>query len=142
MAHSLSNWMLEIPHIRWAPPGRDARTYFNLWLVLLVSGFGHGAAWNFEAWGAFHGFFLCLDKAFKGTRIARAPAWVGLPVTFVLVLFSWVLFRAETLAHAVAYAGRMVDLFGAAPEAAAPNEFGRRHARRWSRRSCCASGRR
>ena len=126
---SLSNWMREYLYI---PLGGNrhgtARTYFNLWLVFLVSGFWHGAAWNFVAWGAFHGFFLCLDKAFKGTRIARAPAWVGLPVTFVLVLFSWVLFRAESLAHAVAYAGRMVDLFGAAPEAAAAIEFGRRHA--------------
>ena len=126
---SLSNWMREYLYI---PLGGNrhgtARTYFNLWLVFLVSGFWHGAAWNFVAWGAFHGFFLCLDKAFKGTRIARAPAWVGLPVTFVLVLFSWVLFRAESLAHAVAYAGRMLDLFGAAPETAAAIEFGRRHA--------------
>ena len=38
------------------------------------------------------------------------------------------LFRAESLAHAVAYAGRMLDLFGAAPETAAAIEFGRRHA--------------
>jgi D-alanyl-lipoteichoic acid acyltransferase DltB (MBOAT superfamily) len=36
-----------------------------------------------------------LDKLFKGTRVSRAPAWAGIPVTFVLVLFSWVLFRAE-----------------------------------------------
>lgn len=126
---SLSNWMREYLYI---PLGGNrhgtARTYFNLWLVFLVSGFWHGAAWNFVAWGAFHGFFLCLDKAFKNVRIMRAPAWVGLPITFVLVLFSWVLFRAETLAHAVAYLGRMLDLFGAAPDAAAAIEFGRRHA--------------
>ena len=51
-----------------------------------------------------------------------------MPVTFVLVLFSWVLFRAESLAHAMAYMGRMLDAFGAAPEAAAAIEFGWRHA--------------
>ena len=126
---SLSNFMREYLYI---PLGGNrhgpARTYFNLWLVFLVSGFWHGAAWNFVAWGAFHGFFLCLDKAFKGTRISRTPAWAGLPVTFVLVLFSWVLFRAESLAHAMAYMGRMLDAFGAAPEAAAAIEFGWRHA--------------
>lgn len=125
---SLSNFMREYLYV---PLGGNrkgvVRTYLNLWLVFLVSGFWHGAAWNFVAWGAFHGFFLCLDKALKNTRIARAPAWAGVPVTFVLVLFSWVLFRAETLSHAVAYAGRMVDFFGAAPAAAAAIEFGLRH---------------
>lgn len=125
---SLSNWMREYLYI---PLGGNrkgvARTYLNLWLVFLISGFWHGAAWNFVAWGAFHGFFLCLDKLFKGTRVARAPAWVGIPVTFVLVLFSWVLFRAETLAHALAYMGRMVDVFSAAPGAAVAIEIGVRH---------------
>ena len=124
---SLSNFMREYVYVPLGGNRRGvARTYFNLWLVFLVSGFWHGAAWNFVAWGAFHGFFLCLDKLFKNTRILRAPAWVGIPVTFVLVLFSWVLFRAETLAQAVAYMGRMVDAFGAAPDAAAFG-FGRRH---------------
>ena len=125
---SLSNWMREYLYI---PLGGNrkgvARTYLNLWLVFFVSGFWHGAAWNFVAWGAFHGFFLCLDKLFKGTRLSRVPSWVGLPVTFVLVLFSWVLFRAETLTHALAYMGRMVNVFATAPNAATTLEFGLRH---------------
>ena len=125
---SLSNFMREYVYV---PLGGNrkgvARTYLNLWLVFLVSGFWHGAAWNFVAWGAFHGFFLCLDKLFKGTRLSSVPAWVGLPVTFVLVLFSWVLFRAETLPHALAYMGRMVNVFAAAPAIPAVLEFGIRH---------------
>lgn len=125
---SLSNWMREYLYI---PLGGNrkggARTYINLWLVFLISGFWHGAAWNFVAWGAFHGFFLCLDKLFRNTRLARVPAWAGIPVTFVLVLVSWVLFRAESLAQAVAYLGRMADVFSAAPASAAAIEFGRRH---------------
>ena len=125
---SLSNWMREYLYI---PLGGNrkgvARTYFNLWLVFLISGFWHGAAWNFVAWGAFHGFFLCVDKLFKGTRVSRAPAWVGIPVTFVLVLFSWVLFRAETLGQAVAYMGRMLDVAGGASGVPAAFEFGLRH---------------
>jgi alginate O-acetyltransferase complex protein AlgI len=125
---SLSNWMREYLYI---PLGGNrkgvARTYFNLWLVFLVSGFWHGAAWNFVAWGAYHGFFLCLDKLFKGTRISRAPAWLAIPATFVLVLFSWVLFRAPTLPHALAYMGRMVNVLAAgAPESAVALVFGLR----------------
>lgn len=125
---SLSNFMREYLYI---PLGGNrkgvARTYFNLWLVFLVSGFWHGAAWNFVAWGAFHGCFLCLDKLFKNTRLGRAPAWLALPTTFVLVLFSWVLFRAESLPQAMAYLGRMVDVFGPAPQAAASIAFTLRH---------------
>ena len=101
---SLSNFMREYLYV---PLGGNrvgtGRTYLNLWIVFLVSGFWHGAAWNFVAWGAFHGFFLSLDKLTRNTRLARAPAWAGIPATFILVLFSWVLFRADTLAHAMAY---------------------------------------
>ncbi len=103
------------------------RTYFNLWVVFLISGLWHGAAWNFVAWGAFHGLFLCLDKLAKGTRLARVPGWLGLPVTFVLVLLSWVLFRADTLGHALAYAGRMAGLGVAAAPGLALLGLGARH---------------
>jgi alginate O-acetyltransferase complex protein AlgI len=125
---SLSNFMREYLYV---PLGGNRkgewRTYVNLWVVFLVSGFWHGAAWNFVAWGAYHGFFLSLDKLFKNTRISRAPTWVGIPATFVLVLFSWVLFRAPTLTHAVAYMGQMVNVFAAAPGTAAILEFSLRH---------------
>jgi len=36
------------------------RKTFNLWFVFLVSGFWHGAAWNFVVWGGYHGLFLSL----------------------------------------------------------------------------------
>ena len=125
---SLSNWMREYLYIPLGGNRRGAvRTYFNLWIVFLISGFWHGAAWNFVVWGAFHGFFLCLDKLGKDTRLARAPGWIGLPVTFVLVLFSWVLFRAPTLPHALAYMGRMLDLIGTAGEIPTVLGFGLRH---------------
>lgn len=121
---SLSNWMREYLYIPLGGNRRgEGRTYVNLWIVFLISGFWHGAAWNFVAWGAFHGLFLSLDRLFRNTRIARMPAWAGIPATFVLVLFSWVLFRAPSLAHALDYMGRMVAGWTAAPEAAVALEF-------------------
>lgn len=125
---SLSNFMREYVYVPLGGNRKgEGRTYVNLWIVFLVSGFWHGAAWNFVAWGAFHGLFLSLDKLFKGTRLSRLPAGAAIPATFVLVLFSWVLFRAPTLPHAMAYMGRMLDVFGPAPAAVAAIEIGLRH---------------
>jgi len=63
---TLGSWMRDYLYI---PLGGSRvktkrRMYFNLWFVFLASGLWHGAAWNFVIWGAFHGFFLILDKLF------------------------------------------------------------------------------
>ena len=85
------------------------RTYANLAIVMLLGGLWHGANWTFVAWGAYHGLLLIAERA-----AGRAPAWRALPrplrvaATFVLVLGSWVWFRAETLADAAAYFTAMV----------------------------------
>lgn len=105
---SLSNFMREYVYV---PLGGNRvgafRGYLNLWIVFLLSGFWHGAAWNFVVWGAYHGFFLTLDKMTRKTRWARTPLAIALPLNFLLVLFSWVLFRAESLGSAVFYFQRM-----------------------------------
>ena len=94
-----------------------AMTYRNLALVMLLGGLWHGAQWQFVAWGAYHGAIL------SGERwIGKKPFYGALPhsmrvaVTFVLVLFSWVLFRAETLGAAGDYFAAM---FGLQPSYAA-----------------------
>ena len=112
---SLSTWMREYIYI---PLGGSrislARTYVNLWIVFLVSGFWHGASWSFVAWGAFHGFFLSVDKWKKDHHWGDGPRWVAIPVTFFFVCLSWVLFRCNTLPHALHYLGNLFQssLFG------------------------------
>ena len=107
---SLSSWMREYLYI---PLGGNrvgtARQYLNLWVVFLLSGFWHGASWNFVAWGAWHGLFLTLDKALARTRWARLPQPLAVPLTFLLVAFGWVLFRAKDLGHAVGYFRRLLN---------------------------------
>ena len=83
------------------------RMYFNLWVVFLISGFWHGASWNFVIWGAFHGFFLVSDRMFLlkvYRKIGKVPSIV---ITYFIVLVSWVFFRADNLPEAVAYLQRM-----------------------------------
>jgi len=114
---SLSNFMREYLYVPLGGNRRGRlRTYVNLWLVFLVSGFWHGAAWNFVAWGAYHGVFLCLDKWLGDTRLGRLPRWVAVPGTFLLVLFGWVFFRSPDLGYALRFLGVM---FGGGPAATA-----------------------
>lgn len=107
---SLSNWMKEYLYI---PLGGNRvspfRQYANLWIVFLLSGFWHGASWNFIIWGAFHGFFLTLDKIFKPWKWAMVPNWASQLVTFFLISLSWVFFRMETLDQSLKYIGRLFD---------------------------------
>ena len=84
-----------------------SRLYFNLWVVFLISGLWHGAAWNFVIWGAFHGFFLVTDKLFLLKVYKRIGKIPSITATFIITLIGWVLFRAENLHSAGAYLGKM-----------------------------------
>jgi alginate O-acetyltransferase complex protein AlgI len=113
---SLSSFMKDYLYIPLGGSrGGRARTYFNLWIVFLVSGFWHGASWNFLLWGAYHGFFLVADRLFWGERVRKIPRGVAVAFTFVVVLFGWVLFRSPDLGFALRYAGRMTGLLGMEP---------------------------
>ena len=82
-------------------------------ITMLLAGLWHGAAWHFVMWGAFHGVFLVIDRmAGRGGLLKRFPRPARVAGTFLLVLFSWILFRAENLPEA----GRYVSgLFGFSP---------------------------
>jgi len=85
------------------------RLYFNLWVVFLISGLWHGAAWNFVIWGAFHGFFLVADRIFLLKLFSKIGVIPRMLITFVVSLVGWVLFRAETMGEAWDYLGIMFD---------------------------------
>ncbi len=83
------------------------RLYFNLWFVFLVSGLWHGASWSFVFWGAYHGFFLVVERLFLlkvYKRIGRIPS---IAITFLIAVVGWVFFRLEQFDLALAYLGKM-----------------------------------
>ncbi len=98
---SLSTWFRDYVYI---PLGGNrhgpVRTYLNLWIVFLLTGLWHGAAWTFVLWGAWHGAFLVLERAGGGAWLARRPAALCLAYTLGVVMAGWVLFRSESLAQA------------------------------------------
>jgi alginate O-acetyltransferase complex protein AlgI len=82
----------------------EGRTYFNLAIVMVIGGFWHGAKWNFIFWGAFHGLFLVLERwRGKKSLYGALPQPARMGITFLLMLLSWVLFRADNLTAAADY---------------------------------------
>lgn len=105
---SLGNWMRDYLYIPLGGNRKgESRTYLNLWIVFLISGFWHGASWNFVVWGAFHGFFLIADRLFLQKWLHFLGRIPSVMITYVTVLIGWVFFRADTLSYAFGFLGRM-----------------------------------
>jgi D-alanyl-lipoteichoic acid acyltransferase DltB (MBOAT superfamily) len=117
---SLSSWFRDYLYI---PLGGSrngkAKAVRNTFIIFLVSGFWHGAGWNYILWGGLHAlFFLPLllsgsNRAHSGPVVAQDGALPSLPElgrmirTFLLVTFAWVFFRAPDLEHATGFLRRM-----------------------------------
>ena len=109
---TLSSWFRDYVYI---PLGGSragpARTSFNLLVVFLLTGLWHGAAWTFVAWGLWHGLFIALERA-CGWDERRIPSALRHVHTLLVVVFGWVLFRADSFGHAGAMMEAMLG-FGA-----------------------------
>lgn len=106
---SLSTWFRDYVFIPLG--GSRAATWrlaVNLMIVFLVSGLWHGANWTYILWGGLHGAFMVAAVTTiglrhrlwavlggAGARIRPAVAWL---VTFHLVAFAWIAFRATSVA--------------------------------------------
>lgn len=110
---SLSTWFRDYLYV---PLGGNRvsqwRWYSNMMVVFLVSGLWHGANWTFVVWGALHGIYAIISVVF-------ARFWTNLPersknllhphfqtiiqifLTFHLVCFAWIFFRANSLGDAL-----------------------------------------
>ena len=95
---TLGTWMRDYLYL---PLGGNrvspVRLYFNLWVVFLLSGLWHGAAWNFILWGAFHGLFLVLERLFLLKFYKMSGSIISMLVTFVITLCGWVVFQIDEL---------------------------------------------
>lgn len=80
-----------------------SRTYVNLLIVFFLTGFWHGASWSFVVWGLFHGFFMIVERLGFEKILGKALKPVANVYTLLIVMFGWVLFRANTLSYAISY---------------------------------------
>lgn len=118
---SLSTWLLDYVFRPLQLSLRDWRTWGTpaaLVLTFLASGVWHGASWGFVAWGLLHGVYLGTSILYRrpqgklhrllGLKESLLLAPLQVAVTFHLVCFSWVFFRAPSLDGAVWAAGRLI----------------------------------
>ena len=90
---SLSSWFRDYVYI---PLGGKKRRALNTMITFILSGLWHGANWTFVVWGALNGAYQVIESAIR----KKPRAWLGIPVTFALVTFAWLFFRANTLSDA------------------------------------------
>ena len=76
------------------------RTYVNILIIFLVSGFWHGAGWTFLFWGLLHGLAQVAERLL-GDRLKRIPKPVRWCLTFAFVNVAWVFFRAPDFSGAL-----------------------------------------
>lgn len=92
---SLSSWFKDYVYI---PLGGNrkglARQLINQLIVMTLSGLWHGAAWNYVLWGLLNGILLVIEKALK---LDSGESSLRIITNFIIVSFTWVLFRAESI---------------------------------------------
>lgn len=99
---SLSTWFKEYLYI---PLGGNrkgkVRTCINLFIVFVATGLWHGASVSFVLWGIYYGIFLIAERLFLGKWLRNNPwKWVNHIYTMLVVVFGWMLFRAEHMRFA------------------------------------------
>ncbi len=97
---SLSTWLRDYLYIPLGGnKGSRYDTYTNLFIVMLLGGLWHGAAYTFVFWGAFHGLILMVHRANR-SWYDRLPVTIRRTTMLLVVMMGWVLFRAEDMTAA------------------------------------------
>lgn len=117
---SLSTWFRDYLYI---PLGGNRKGRFrkacNIMIVFLTSGLWHGANWSFVVWGGIHGLYQVvadliapLRKTVRDRLSIKTDCFsyklLQTVVTFILVVFAWIFFRADSIADALRYIWRII----------------------------------
>ncbi|HAV90891.1 MAG TPA: transcriptional regulator [Eubacterium sp.] len=86
-----------------------ARAIFNLMVVWTLTGFWHGASWNFMLWGFYFAVLLVLEKYVLANVIKKIPKIFMHFITIILILISWVLFAVEDFDKMITYFKHMFN---------------------------------
>lgn len=108
---SLGAWFREYVYI---PLGGNregqAKQFRNLLIVWVLTGFWHGANWNFILWGLYYGGFLILEKIFLLDWLEDRPGWIRHIYTLLIVVVGWVFFEFENLGQGLVFIKTMFSV--------------------------------
>lgn len=108
---SLGTWFREYVYI---PLGGNRvgtkKAIRNIFIVWFLTGFWHGAAWNFIFWGVYYGVLLLLEKYVLKEVLERVPGIIKHIYTMLFVMVGWVLFFSPGMGEALSYIGVMFGI--------------------------------
>lgn len=110
---TLGTWFREYIYI---PLGGNrkgkSRTYINLLIVWMLTGFWHGANWNFLLWGLYFGVLISLERAFLQKRLDQLPRVVQHGYFLFFIAIGWVFFVFEDIGQGWIYLQTMFGFAG------------------------------
>ena len=111
---TLSTWFKEYLYIPLGgnPPGL-ARQALNLLIVWSLTGFWHGAGWNFVLWGLYYFVILFIEKLFLLKALDKLPKFFRHVYALLLIIIGWVIFASDDVSVLLPYLGSMFGANGA-----------------------------
>ncbi len=82
----------------------------NILIVWFLTGFWHGASWNFIVWGLYYGVLLLIEKYWLKNIKKRLPTVINVAATLLCVLIGWVLFYYENIGDCFVHLGAMLGI--------------------------------
>lgn len=108
---SLGTWFREYLYI---PLGGNRQGKWkqlrNLFVVWFLTGFWHGANWNFIVWGLYFGGFVVLEKFFLLKWLSNKPRFIGHVYTLLVVIVGWVFFEFDSLTQGLGFIRTMFGI--------------------------------
>ncbi len=110
---TLSQWFRDYLYIPLGGSKHGVfKEYRNLLLVFMLCGLWHGANVTFFMWGCYHGFFLIFERIATSKVSFRFPDWIQHTYALIIIVLSWVIFRAESYQQIRAMYSSMAGLNG------------------------------
>ena len=111
---TLRTWFREYLYIPLGGNRRGlARQALNLFIVWTLTGFWHGAGWNFILWGLYYFVILLLEKLFMLKALDKAPKLLRHIYSLLLIVIGWVIFACDDITVLLPYLGSMFGANGA-----------------------------
>lgn len=111
---TLSTWFKEYLYIPLGGNRRGlARQALNLLIVWSLTGFWHGAGWNFVMWGLYYFVILFIEKLFLLKALDKLPKFFRHVYALLLIIIGWVIFASDDVSVLLPYLGSMFGANGA-----------------------------